>query len=125
MALAIPVAIAVNAVRVFLTGFLVYFVDPKLGEGFMHLTEGWLLFVVAFVILGAAAWIASSVEEPLAVEDARMREWQRYVPAAILGLGCLLLTAGNTQQVAMSLAAPLSSLPAELDGYAGRGPPDQ
>jgi exosortase len=63
VALAIPVAIAVNAVRVFLTGFLVYFVDPKLGEGFMHLTEGWLLFVVAFVILGAAAWVASSVEE--------------------------------------------------------------
>ena len=63
VALAIPVAIAVNAVRVFLTGFLVYFVDPELGEGFMHLTEGWLLFVVAFVILGAVAWIASSVED--------------------------------------------------------------
>lgn len=63
VALAIPVAIAVNAVRVFLTGFLVYFVDPELGEGFMHLTEGWLLFVAAFVILGAVAWIASSVED--------------------------------------------------------------
>ncbi len=61
--LAIPVAIAVNAVRVFMTGFLVYFVDPKLGEGFMHLTEGWLLFVVAFVILGGAAWFASAVEQ--------------------------------------------------------------
>jgi exosortase len=61
--LAIPVAIAVNAVRVFMTGFLVYFVDPKLGEGFMHLTEGWLLFVVAFVILGGAAWLASAVEQ--------------------------------------------------------------
>jgi exosortase len=63
IALAIPVAIAVNAVRVFLTGFLVYFVDPALGEGFMHLTEGWLLFVVAFVILGGAAWVASAAEE--------------------------------------------------------------
>ncbi len=63
VALAIPVAIAVNAVRVFLTGFLVYFVDPKMGEGFMHLTEGWLLFAVAFVILGGAAWLASTVEQ--------------------------------------------------------------
>jgi exosortase len=61
--LAIPVAIAVNAVRVFMTGFLVYFVDPELGEGFMHLTEGWLLFLVAFLILGAAAWVAASLEE--------------------------------------------------------------
>jgi EpsI family protein len=48
-----------------------------------------------------------------------MREWQRYVPAVILGLGCLLLTAGNTQQVAMPLAAPLPSLPGELEGYSG------
>lgn len=63
IALAIPVAIAVNAVRVFMTGFLVYFVDPQLGEGFMHLTEGWLLFLVAFLILGAAAWVAASFEE--------------------------------------------------------------
>jgi len=48
-----------------------------------------------------------------------MREWQRYVPAAILGVGCLLLTAGNTQQVAMLLAAPLASLPIELEGQRG------
>ena len=65
VALAIPVAIAVNAVRVFMTGFLVYFVDPKFGEGFMHLTEGWLLFLAAFVILGAAAWVAGSLEDRL------------------------------------------------------------
>jgi exosortase len=62
LGLTIPVAILVNAVRVFLTGFLVYFVDPKLGEGFLHLTEGWLLFVVAFVVLGGVAWVASLVE---------------------------------------------------------------
>jgi EpsI family protein len=47
-----------------------------------------------------------------------MREWQRYVPAAILGVGCLLLGAGNTQQVAMPLAAPLATLPREIQGYA-------
>jgi exosortase len=60
--LAIPVAILVNAVRVFFTGFLVFFVDPKLGDGFMHLTEGWLLFLVAFGILGAITWGARAIE---------------------------------------------------------------
>ncbi|MGH7631235.1 MAG: exosortase C-terminal domain/associated protein EpsI [Gemmatimonadales bacterium] len=49
-----------------------------------------------------------------------MREWQRYVPAAILGIGCLLLGAGNTQQASMPLAAPLSTLPTEIAGHAGR-----
>jgi exosortase len=70
LALTIPVAIVVNAIRVFLTGFLVYFVDPKLGEGFLHLTEGWLLFVVAFTVLGGVAWVTSRVEERLRGEPA-------------------------------------------------------
>ena len=62
IALAIPVAVFINGIRVFLTGFLVFFVSPKLGEGFMHMTEGWLLFVVAFGILGLMAWGASALE---------------------------------------------------------------
>ena len=62
VAIAIPIAILINGVRVFLTGFLVYFVDPKLGTGFMHLTEGWLLFVVSFAFIGAATWIALAAE---------------------------------------------------------------
>lgn len=50
----IPLAILINGLRVFMTGFLVYFVDPKLGEGFMHVTEGWLLFLVSLLLVGAA-----------------------------------------------------------------------
>jgi exosortase len=62
VALSGPVAVVVNAVRVFLTGFLVYFVNPALGEGFMHLTEGWLLFLVAFAVLAGAAWAVGALE---------------------------------------------------------------
>ncbi len=59
---AIPVAMALNAVRIFLTGFLVYFVSPRLAEGTMHLTEGWVIFLVAFVILALFAWVLSAGE---------------------------------------------------------------
>lgn len=62
LALAVPVAVVVNAVRVFLTGFLVYFLNPAMGEGFMHLTEGWLLFLVAFSVLAAGAWGVGAIE---------------------------------------------------------------
>lgn len=62
LALAIPVAVLINGVRVFLTGFLVFFVSPALGEGFMHVTEGWLMFIVAFGILGMFAWLAGRLE---------------------------------------------------------------
>lgn len=61
--LAIPIAVLINGVRVFLTGFLVYFVDPKLGEGFMHITEGWLLFVVSFALVGVVAFVAVQFEK--------------------------------------------------------------
>jgi exosortase len=62
VALAIPVAMGLNGLRIFLTGFLVYFVSPSLGEGVMHYTEGWAIFVVAFAILGACAWGLSRLE---------------------------------------------------------------
>jgi exosortase len=60
--LAIPVAIVVNGIRVFLTGFLVYYVSPAYGEGFMHITEGWLLFLVSLSILAGMAWLGGLAE---------------------------------------------------------------
>jgi exosortase len=63
--LAIPVAVIVNGVRVFVTGFLVAFVDPSLAEGFTHMTEGWLLFLVSFAILAGVTYGALGVEKRL------------------------------------------------------------
>jgi len=60
--LAFPVAIFINGIRVFLTGFLVFFVSPALGEGFMHETEGWLLFLVSLFVLGVSTWLMGFVE---------------------------------------------------------------
>jgi hypothetical protein len=40
----------------------VYFVDPALGQGFMHVTEGWLLFIVSFTCIAALAWLAAATE---------------------------------------------------------------
>jgi exosortase len=62
LAAAVPIAVLINGVRVFLTGFLVYFVDPALGEGFMHVTEGWLLFVISFALVGAVAFLMTFID---------------------------------------------------------------
>lgn len=67
--MAIPVAMVLNAVRIFLTGFFVYFVDPRLAEGIMHVTEGWAIFVVAFIILAGFAWVLSISERRSATAD--------------------------------------------------------
>ncbi len=69
IALTIPIAIVVNSFRIFLTAFLMYFVDPALGRGFMHTSEGWALFVVAFTFIGGLASIILLVE-------ARVARWR-------------------------------------------------
>jgi EpsI family protein len=48
-----------------------------------------------------------------------MREWQRYLPASVLGVGCLLVGTTTTQQREMPLSAPLASLPHVIAGYPG------
>ena len=45
-----------------------------------------------------------------------MRNWQRWIPAGILGLGCALLLSVGRQQ-AMPLAEDLETLPVAFDGY--------
>lgn len=47
-------------------------------------------------------------------------EWRAYVPGAVLGAGCLLVTVGTTNQRALPLRAPLSALPAQFEDYRAR-----
>ena len=61
--IAIPIAMFLNGVRIFLTGFAVFYIDPKLGEGVMHYTEGWFMFVAALIVLAGAAWLVQWVEQ--------------------------------------------------------------
>ena len=49
----IPIAIASNGVRVAGTGIAAHFIGPEAAEGFFHTFSGWLMFVVAFLMLFA------------------------------------------------------------------------
>jgi len=49
--LSVPIAIIANAARVSGTGILAHYFGPEAAEGFYHTFEGWLVFVVAFVLL--------------------------------------------------------------------------
>jgi len=50
-AAAIPLAMLLNGIRIFLTGYLTFYVDPRLAEGVMHYSQGWGLFVAALFCL--------------------------------------------------------------------------
>ena len=62
VALTIPVAILINGFRIFLTGFLVLYVSPKAGEGFMHESEGMMTFGLAFLAIAAFTWVLAKGE---------------------------------------------------------------
>ena len=48
----IPIAVMANSFRIVGTGLLVqYWDDPSKAEGFFHLFEGWLIFVVSLIML--------------------------------------------------------------------------
>jgi exosortase len=48
---AVPIALVANAFRIWGTGVLAYLYGTKVAEGFYHTFAGWLVFVVAFILL--------------------------------------------------------------------------
>jgi exosortase len=66
IAATIPIAVALNGLRIFLIGFLVYFVSPRFGDSFLHYSEGWLIFVLAFALVAGMAVALALVERRLA-----------------------------------------------------------
>jgi len=47
----VPIAVIANSFRIVGTGLLVQYWDPDKAEGFFHLFEGWLIFVVSLIML--------------------------------------------------------------------------
>ena len=62
--LSIPIAIIANAFRVSGTGVLAHYWGAQAAEGFYHTFSGWLIFLVAFVLLLACGWLLSRIELP-------------------------------------------------------------
>jgi exosortase len=51
----IPIAIVANGLRVAGTGIAAHYYGPEAAEGFFHTFSGWLVFLVAFVLLLAVS----------------------------------------------------------------------
>jgi exosortase D (VPLPA-CTERM-specific) len=54
---AIPIAILTNAARVTSTGILTYYYGKSMVDGFVHELSGWLVYVVALVLLAAVNFL--------------------------------------------------------------------
>ncbi|WP_169566115.1 VPLPA-CTERM-specific exosortase XrtD [Sneathiella limimaris] len=61
--LAAAVSIFMNSVRIFLTGAFVEFTDMGVSEGFFHLFEGWVFFLISFALTLAVCWLTLTKKE--------------------------------------------------------------
>jgi len=141
----LPLAVLVNAVRIWLTGVLSVHVGPEVAQGFYHVFEGYLLFgVAAAALLGWALLLNYIVpRDARATRQRTVRETAE--PASATGLPALRATAVGIAllalcggiwavyqvrsefsstpeaEAAIELEASLKGLPLELADGAYRG----
>jgi len=77
---AIPIAILTNALRVSGTGVLAHFYGTQIADGFFHSFSGWVVYIVAFLMLFGVGWLLdrfkpnmSSAEKNLEFADSSSR----------------------------------------------------
>jgi exosortase len=71
---AVPVAIAANVFRVAGTGILAQYFGDEAAQGFYHEFSGWLVFVVAFVLLLGIGTVLRRIRTGPKVFKARGRQ---------------------------------------------------
>lgn len=57
----IPLAVALNALRIAATGVLYEWLGPAVAEGFFHDFSGWVVFMVAFGMLLGILWLFTKI----------------------------------------------------------------
>jgi exosortase/archaeosortase family protein len=61
VASAVPIAILTNALRVSGTGVLSHYYGTEVADGFFHSFSGWVVYIVAFLLLFAVGWLLDRI----------------------------------------------------------------
>ncbi|MGB7925858.1 MAG: exosortase [Pyrinomonadaceae bacterium] len=61
IASAVPIAILTNAMRVSGTGVLAHYYGTEVADGFFHSFSGWVVYIVAFLLLFAVGWMLDRI----------------------------------------------------------------
>ena len=139
VALCVPIAVAVNGVRIWSTALLAAKVSPKAADEFWHACEGFVLFFVATLVLAACGLLLHRLSTPReerpekAAAPARRRPRAArlaFATAALLlalsALGAYRMRArlggeGVDPRARAELQASLNRLPVAIEGTSLRG----
>jgi EpsI family protein len=133
----VPIAIFANGTRVAGTGIAAHFIGPAAAEGFFHTFSGWLVFVVAGVLLllvyRLATWLGPAAPTRPDGNGARVARVDRALVQPehraplnrrmLVTCGCLMITAAAlgtlTRSEATAPRKPLSTLPLSVGQWQG------
>ncbi|MEZ5893840.1 MAG: VPLPA-CTERM-specific exosortase XrtD [Parvularculaceae bacterium] len=130
----IPITIVMNSFRIAMTGVLVQQFGPEQAEGFIHLFEGWVVFLMCLALLFFVIWLMArlsgrkKVGQLLALPDITplpgVGQWSADRYAIYAGFSLAVLAAagayvhfGTSNVLRVPDRADLSGLPYELHGW--------
>lgn len=115
-----PITIVMNSLRIGIIGWLVEHSGIAAAEGFLHLFEGWVIFLACLAILAAELWLLRRLTGGGPLAGAFALDWPKALPgAAVLQalvppraflLTVALMTLGAAGSVAVS--ARVDAVPA-------------
>lgn len=135
--MAVPIAITANVARIFVTG-LVGQANPELAQGFYHEFQGWLVFVVALLLLFATHGVINRLWKPepgasvapvLSSTNAlalwvETRNWSaQFVVVAILMLAAALVLQARSTPGIPPPHLPIGSFPSRIGNWTGMDEP--
>ena len=80
---AVPIAIFTNALRVSGTGILARYYGTRVADGFFHSFSGWVIYVVAFLMLFGVGWLLDRVSP---TKSSTRKVAPQFPPAATVQL---------------------------------------
>ncbi len=79
---AVPIAIVTNAGRVSGTGILARYYGTEIADGFFHEFSGWVVYIVAFLLLFAVGWLLDLIARRKTKDKRNARNNQQHPNAA-------------------------------------------
>ncbi|MHA2282699.1 MAG: VPLPA-CTERM-specific exosortase XrtD [Promethearchaeota archaeon] len=127
--LVLPLSISINALRIFITGWLMLKGYPNLAENFFHNFSGWLVFMVAGGLLVIAAFMLRKIGSPLMEKpevDTGGRSMSYMIPSTLTVIFCLIFLSSGWAMKKIPAARNLpqrmsfKSFPMEIGLWQGR-----
>lgn len=131
--LSAPISIALNAIRITITGVLVRYISPTLADGFFHDFQGWVIYIAAIALLASCSLVlkrfeAKSTGEILpaeakeAIPEDKSRLWRRLYSSVIVSFLFVSISFGLSEiTTAQSTPAwkSLDTFPLQIGAWTG------